>query len=255
VDAPLSLTYLAAGIVVPPVSLLLLAFAGLWLARRRRCAGSALAAGSLLALLLLSLPVVAFALMTALEGPPPPDPRAGHGAGAVVILGGGVARGALEWGGDTVGGHTLLRVRYGAHLARATGLPVLVTGAAPRLGRAGEAELMRALLEGEFGVGVRWFDGQARHTADNARHAAALLRADGVQRVLLVTSAFHLPRARRSFERQGLQVQPAPTGFMGYAGGGFEPLHLLPDGEALRVSHIALRELAARLWYRLGGRG
>jgi uncharacterized SAM-binding protein YcdF (DUF218 family) len=102
---------------------------------------------------------------------------------------------------------------------------------------------------------VRWFDGQARHTADNARHAAALLRADGVQRVLLVTSAFHLPRARLAFEQQGLQVQPAPTGFMGYAGGDFEPLHLLPDGEALRVSHIALRELAARLWYSLGGRG
>lgn len=254
-DAALSLTYLAAGVVVPPVSLLLLALAGLGLARRRRRAGSALAAASLLALLLLSLPVVAFALMTALEGPPPPDPRAAHGAGAVVILGGGVARGAVEWGGDTVGGHTLLRLRYGAHLARVTGLPVLVTGAAPSLGRAGEAELMRALLQQELGVGVRWFDGQARHTADNARHAAALLRADGVQRVLLVTSAFHMARAQRSFEQQGLQVVPAPTGFMGYAGGGFEALHLLPDGQALRVSHIALRELAARLWYRAGGRG
>jgi len=254
VDATYSLTYLAAGVVVPPVSLALLALVGLALMRGRRAAGAALAAASLLALLALSLPVVAQALMTVLEGPPVADPRKEHSAGAVVILGGGVARGAVEWGGDTVGGHTLLRLRYGAHLARSTGLPVLVTGAAPLASRAGEAALMREALQREFGVAVRWFDGRARHTADNARHAALLLRADGVQRVLLVTSAFHMARARRAFEQQGLQVVSAPTGHLGYAGGAFEWSHLVPSGEALRVSHIGLRELAARLWYRAGAR-
>jgi len=254
VDTPISLTYLAAGVVVPPVSLALLALAGLGLMRWRRTAGAALAGASLLALLGLSVPAVAFGMMSVLEGPPAPDPRAARGAGAVVILGGGVARGAVEWGGDTVGGFTLQRLRYGAHLARETGLPVLVTGAAPAAGLAGEAELMREVLQREFGVGVRWFDGDARHTADNARHAAALLRADGVQRVLLVTSAFHMPRARRIFEQQGLDVVPAPTGYLGYAGGEYEWPHLVPNGDALRVSHVALREMAARLWYLAGAR-
>lgn len=256
-DTPLSLTYLAAGVVVPPLSLALLALAGLLLMRWRRAAGAALAGASLLGLLVLGLPAVAFGLMGLAEGPPAPDPRKAQGAGAVVILGGGVARSAVEWGGDTVGGFTLQRLRYGAHLARQTGLPVLVTGAAPvagMAGEAGEAELMRAVLLQEYGVAVRWFDGQARHTADNARHAAALLRADGVRRVLLVTSAFHMPRARLVFEREGLDVVPAPTGYLGWAGGDFEWSHLVPSGDALRVSHVALRELAARGWYLVGGR-
>ncbi len=248
----LSLTYLAGGIVVPPVSLVLLALLGLLLVRRRRAFGVTLAAASLLGLLVLSLPVVAFSLMTRLEGAAVPDPRtASNGAGAIVVLGGGVARGAVEWGGDTVGVFTLQRVRYGAHLAKALRLPVLITGAAPTEGRPGEAAMMRDLLEREFDVDVRWFDERARTTAGNAREAAALLRDAGVSRVVLVTHAFHMPRARGVFERAGLQVVPAPTGYMGYAGGAFEATHLVPNGDALRVSYVALREMAAQRMYRV----
>lgn len=186
----LSLTYLVGGIVVPPVSLVLLALLGLLLVRRRRAFGVTLAAASLLGLLALSLPVVAFALMTRLEGPAAADPRSvARDAGAIVVLGGGVARGAVEWGGDTVGVFTLQRVRYGAHLAKALRLPVLITGAAPVEGRPGEAAMMRDLLEREFGVDVRWFDERARTTAGNAREAAVLLRDAGVSRVVLVTHA------------------------------------------------------------------
>jgi uncharacterized SAM-binding protein YcdF (DUF218 family) len=42
-------------------------------------------------------------------------------AQAIVILGGGVRREAPEYGGATLGGITLERVRYGARLARTTG--------------------------------------------------------------------------------------------------------------------------------------
>ncbi len=248
-DSTLSLTYLAGGVVVPPVSLVLLALLGLAIARRRRRLGHALAGASLAALLALSLPATAFWLMSRLE-PPPLKPRATEGAQAVVILGGGVARGAVEWGGDTLGVFTLQRVRYGAHLAKATGLPVLVTGAAPVDDRPGEAQMMRDVLRREFGVDVRWFDDRARTTAGNAREAAALLRAGGVGRVLLVTHAFHVPRAAAAFERAGLRVVPAPTGYMGYTGD-FEWTHAVPTGDALRVSYLALREMAANVLYRI----
>ena len=55
-------------------------------------------------------------------------PRSGAHAKAVVILGGGVRRNAPEYGGDTLATLTLERVRYGARVARLTGLPVLVSG-------------------------------------------------------------------------------------------------------------------------------
>ena len=247
----LSLTYLLGAVVVPPTSLILLGLLGWALRRRRPAIGNALTGFSLAALLLLSLPLTAAALMGWLEGPPLAEPRALGEAQAIVILGGGTSRGAPEWGGDTINLFTLQRVRYGAWLARSTQLPVLVTGAAPKQGRRGEAALMRDALSGEFGVAVRWFDERARTTAGNAREAAALLHASGVRRVVLVTSAFHMPRARGAFERAGLQVMAAPTGYFGYEGGEFEWTHLVPSGDALRISYLALREMAAGLLYRL----
>jgi len=249
-DTP-SLTYLAGAVLVPPTSLILLGLLGLALRRRRPALGSALAALSLGALLALSLPVTASSLMNRLEGPALSGPQGVGNARAIVILAGGTARGAAEWGGETVNLFTLQRVRYGAWLARQSRLPVLITGAAPRDGRPGEAAMMRDLLSQEFGVSPRWVDERARTTAGNAREAAALLQASGVQRVVLVTSAFHMPRAQRAFERAGLQVVAAPTGYFGNADAGFEAGDLVPSGEALRVSYLALREMAAGLMYRV----
>jgi uncharacterized SAM-binding protein YcdF (DUF218 family) len=247
----LSLTYLLGGVIVPPASLILLGLLGLGLRRRRPAIGGALTGFSLAALLVLSLPVTAYSLMSRLEEPPLPDARAVGDAQAIVILAGGVARGAPEWGGDTINLFTLQRVRYGAWLARQTGLPVLITGAAPDEDGPGEAALMRDVLSLEFGVTPRWVDERARNTAGNAREAAALLHAAGIGRIALVTSAFHMPRAQRAFERAGLQVVAAPTGYFGYAGGEFEWAHLVPSGDALRISYLALREMAAGLMYRV----
>jgi uncharacterized SAM-binding protein YcdF (DUF218 family) len=247
----LSLTYLLGAVLVPPSSLILIGLLGLGLRRRWPALGTALSAFGLLGLLVLSLPVTAFSLMSTLEGPPLPDPGAVGDAQAIVILAGGVSRGAIDWGGDTVGLFTLQRLRYGARLARRSQLPVLITGAAPQQGRPGEAAMMREVLGSEFGVAVRWFDEQAHTTAGNAREAAALLRGAGIGRILLVTSAFHMPRAQRVFERAGLQVTAAPTGYFGYAGGAFEWTHLVPSGDALRVSYLALREMAAVGLYRV----
>jgi uncharacterized SAM-binding protein YcdF (DUF218 family) len=249
-DTP-SLTYLAGAMLVPPTSLILLGLLGLALRRRRPALGSALAALSLGALLALSLPVTASSLMNRLEGPALVGAKGVGDARAIVILAGGTARGAAEWGGETVNLFTLQRVRYGAWLARQSRLPVLITGAAPRDGRPGEAAMMRDLLSQEFGVSPRWVDERARTTAGNAREAAALLQASGVQRVALVTSAFHMPRAQRAFERAGLQVVAAPTGYFGNSYGEFEAADLVPSGEALRVSYLALREMAAGLMYRV----
>jgi uncharacterized SAM-binding protein YcdF (DUF218 family) len=247
----LSLTYLVGAVLVPPTSLILLGLLGLGLRRRRPALGQALTGFSLVALLLLSLPVTAYSLMSWLEAPPLTDPRAVADAQAIVILAGGTSRGAVEWGGDTINLFTLQRVRYGAWLAKRSGLPLLITGAAPDEGRPGEAEMMRDVLRDEFGVPVRWVDDRARTTAGNAREAAALLRAAGVERILLVTHAFHMPRARRAFERTGLQVIAAPTAYFGYAGGAFEGSQLVPSGDALRISYLALREMAAGLMYRV----
>ena len=73
-------------------------------------------------------------------------------------------------------------------------------------------------------------------------------------RILLVTSAFHMHRAQRLFERQGLVVQPFPVDFQarGACAGPFwrDPTQWLPSARALDDSSRALRELLGRLVYR-----
>ena len=241
-------SYVVGQLVLPPTSLIIIALVGLLLARARHAAGSALSAVCLLLLLALSTTVVALALMRTLE-PPPLAPGDLAGAQAIVILAGGRVHAAPEWGGDTVNAATLRRTRYGAQLARDTGLPVLLSGGNPDRKALAEALLMQPLLEREFGVRARWIEDASDTTAESARFAAAILKRDGISRVLLVTDAAHMPRAMRAFRLAGLEPVAAPTGFVGTRP--FRPLHLVPNAEALRLSNVALREWAAALWYRL----
>ena len=73
-------------------------------------------------------------------------------------------------------------------------------------------------------------------------------------RILLVTSAFHMRRAQRLFERQGLKVLPFPVDFQArgrWAGPLWrDPTQWLPSARALDDSSRALRELIGRLAYR-----
>ena len=91
------------------------------------------------------------------------------------------------------------------------------------------------------------------NTAEEARAIRRLLPASQ-SRVLLVTSAFHMRRSQRLFERQGLQVLTFPVDFQArgrWAGPLWrDPTQWLPSARALDQSSRALRELLGRLVYR-----
>ncbi|MDP2811545.1 MAG: YdcF family protein [Rhodocyclaceae bacterium] len=238
---------LVSALLLPPIGPLLVVVLGLALAARRPRLGRALAALGIALLVLLSLPWTANRLIRTLETSPPVTASDLARAQAIVVLGGGSYHGAPEYGGDTVSRFTLERLRYGARLARQTGLPVLVTGGAPFGGRP-EAESMRETLEQDFGVQVRWAETASRDTAENAVFSAALLRQAGITRIALVTHAWHMPRAAGLFERQGvapITVIAAPTGFIHDSPSVAESL--LPAAGALGQSHQALHEWLGRL--------
>lgn len=91
------------------------------------------------------------------------------------------------------------------------------------------------------------------HTAEEARAVRALLPGRD-RRILLVTSAFHMRRAQRLFEREGLTVIPFPVDFQArasWAGSVWrDPLMWLPSSGSLHGSSRALREWIGRLVYR-----
>ena len=93
---------------------------------------------------------------------------------------------------------------------------------------------------------------RVRNPAEEARAIASLLPRGAT--VVLVTSAFHLPRAVRLFEREGLRVLPFPVDFQAsgaWAGSPLrDPLNWLPSAEGLARSSRALREAIGRTLYR-----
>lgn len=142
------------------------------------------------------------------------DLKRAQNAQAIVIPAGGLRPSATEYGGITLGRLTLERVRYGAYLAKATQLPVLVTGGSG-MPPATEGELMKTALETEFGVAVRWMENRSENTRENAAESARLLRPldpqEGVRRIVLVAHGFDMRRAKLEFEAVGFEVIPAPT--------------------------------------------
>lgn len=229
-------------LVLPPTGPLLLAVLGLVLLARHPRAGRVLAAAGVGLLLVLSLPIVAAALLRLLDDTPPLDLAQAKSAQALVILGGGTRRNAAEYGGDTLGRLTLERVRYGARVARLTGLPVLVTGGSVYGGET-EAKLMRESLEQEFGVPVRWAEARSRTTHENAVYSSEVLRAAGIDRVVLVAHGMDMPRARAEFARYGISVVPAPTGIASLDSPGL--LDFLPSMAGLHGSYYAVYEILA----------
>lgn len=226
--------------LLPPVSLLLLAAAGLLLARWRRPLGISLTWASIGLLYVLSTPFISNALLDSLRIYPPPTPERMARAQVIVVLAGGILREAAEYGGaDVVDSRSLLRLRYALHLQRQTRLPLLLSGGAPRGGMA-EAEAMAQALQSDFGVRPRWLETTSLDTHDNARHSAALLRAQGIDTVLLVTEGVHMRRAVLEFEAAGLRVIAAPT-VLG-AGSRVGGLGGLPGAAYLQRSSEALHE-------------
>ena len=86
-------------------------------------------------------------------------------------------------------------------------------------------------------------------TFENAEKSAAILRAAGIEQVILVTHAAHMPRAVEAFERAGLGVTAAPTVFTTTPTGDRGVVDWLPSSNALNTTAWALYEYAGRLWY------
>jgi uncharacterized SAM-binding protein YcdF (DUF218 family) len=240
---------LIASALLPPFSLVLLLACGLFFLRRRPRLGRTLILLSTLALFTLSTPWVGGLLLKSLEISAPLHPAAMQNAEAIVVLSGGKLIDAAEYGGDTLNAISLERLRYAARLQRANELPLLLSGGKPSGGTHAEARIMQGILQREYGISARWIEDVSLTTWDNARLAAPLLRQDGVQRIVLVSHAWHLRRAAPLFERQGFDVVPAGIRFSSTRLDSVESL--LPTAIGLRDSSFALHEWLGIVWYKL----
>jgi uncharacterized SAM-binding protein YcdF (DUF218 family) len=174
-------------------------------------------------------------LSRSMGGPSPLEP-----AEAVVVLGGGVTPDGV------LSNSSMRRALHGILLYRKGLAPLLVFFGPVRDGGPAEAEV-RAELAQAMGVtpGVILAVADARTTREEALRGGALLQAKGVRRILLVTDAYHMRRARTAFEQAGFEVLAAPT---------HDPSSRVsrPEERLVLMRHI-VEERLAQLYYGLAG--
>ena len=244
------ITNFIAAFLLPPLSLLLVFALGILLLHRRRRFAKPLLFIVFGLLWIASTPYFAEGALHLLEARTAALEKPLQNANAIVILGGGTYFHAPEYARqDTVNEQTLMRLRYGAKLQRETGKPILVTGGKPLGNHLPEAQQMRAVLEQDFRVPVRWTEEASENTFENAHHSFRMLQTQGIRRIYLVTHAWHMPRAAAVFRRAGFEVVEAPAAFTTRYQ--TDLLAFLPRAEALRDSKIFMHEVIGLVWYRL----
>lgn len=243
------ITNLIAAFLLPPLNLLLLFALGLLLLHRRPRLARWLLIASFALFWVCATPYFAEGALHQLEARTSPLSENPENADAIVILGGGTYFRAPEYAGqDTISEPALARLRYGAKLQRETGKPILVTGGKPLGNSVSEARQMRAALEQDFHVPVRWTEDDSDNTFENARYSFQILQKAGIKKIYLVTHAWHMPRSAEIFRRAGFEVVEAPTAFTTRYR--LDLLAFMPHG-SLSDSTIFIHEVIGLLWYQL----
>lgn len=240
--------------MLPVNIIVVLVLAGLRFHRRSLILGGALA------LWILSTPLVGGYAMRATEGWAERGlAKDAPAANAIVVLSGGrisaPGKAAVsEWTDAD-------RFFGGVELMKANKAPMLIfTGAMEGLQRDVKSEgSVLAEYAKTLGVPDRQIllTSPVENTADEAKATVKLLRerlvdrtsATNAPRVLLVTSAFHMNRARHLFERAGMIVIPFPVDFKIGARVGLSILDFLPSAAALQQTELAWREWYGRIFY------
>lgn len=175
----------------------------------------------------------------------------------IVVLGGGsvggVPDGTAQGNLGPVGAARLLTA---ARLAKQHELPVLITGGQVFAEGANEALISARILR-DLGLTEAQIipEVKARTTQENAQFTAELCRERGYERVLLVTSALHMPRSKYFFDRYlgspNIKILTYPCDYRLNPEAEFSLRRLVPQQEAFDISCSALHEYVGLIGGRL----
>ena len=167
---------------------------------------------------------------------------------AIVVLGGGTIMGSPDEGGyDSLGADALKRAVYAFNISRFFPVPIIFSGGKVfDYGQESEAEAAQRLFV-LLGWDMENFiaEGNSRNTWENAKETAAL----GIDKAVLVTSAYHMRRSVYCFEQNGITVLPAPTDYKTNRGRRLDLMSFLPSIGSLVNSYLAFHEHIGLLYY------
>lgn len=185
---------------------------------------------------------------------------------AIVLLGGGTEPAIYPRPGVEINGAGD-RVLYAAQLYKDGKAPIILLSGGEITwlndGSATPAEDMAKILSS---IGVpseaMIIEDRSRNTYENALYAKELLGEKGINKILLVTSAMHMPRSVALFEAQDFEVTPLPVDYSVVENQSAESqdsifitkiLNIIPNVSNLALTTNALKEYLGTFIYQLQG--
>ena len=229
----------------------------LLLTRWRKTALTLLVASQLLLAAFGFSPLANVLLLSLTERFPEWQQGAGREPDGIIVLGGAIDSEASQARGMIEVGSAAERIFAMLDLARRyPRAKIVFTGGSGNLmmDSVSEAPFIKSILERNGVAADRIvLEGRSRTTAENARFTRDLAMPKVGERWLLVTSAFHMPRAISAFRQEGFEVEAYPVDFRTR---GWQDALLPFDSLSAGLSRAdaALHEWAGLLAYRLSGR-
>jgi uncharacterized SAM-binding protein YcdF (DUF218 family) len=228
-------------ILPPGLFILLLLGISLWLYKRERKAALTLLCLTLI-IYMSATPWVGGLLVRSLEHQYA-QPKVLTGD-IIVVLGGGATEGTPDINGEgNVSGAAANRLLTAARLYHSTGLPILISGGRVFPDSGNEADISRRQL---LALGIPesdiYTENLSLNTAQNAGFTWAEIKDRGFNSPVLVTSAFHLPRAVLEFRKAGVNLQPYPTDYWISRPASLYASKLIPSASGLSLTGTALKE-------------
>jgi len=250
--------FLQSFLMPPGVNLVLLLVAWLIIKSYKKLALS-ITILSLGSLYVFSLPIVANSLITSVESTAALSTQqikqlaaSDSSNKAIVVLSGGRVSAAPEYDKiDIVNPETLQRIHFASWLQKRTELPVLLSGGSVSNEATAEAVLMNQLMAASFGNQPRWIESESKNTGQSAEFSANILKKDDIEQVILVTHAWHMPKASHAFKANGLEVIEAPTAFLSSQVLQNSWRDYFPSSRALDLSNKAMYETLISMWLEL----
>ena len=234
--------------LMPPMCFLIAVPIGAFIAFRWRRLGLAIVLISSLLLYALCTSFISTRLLIAAESHAPANVTTAADAQAIVVLAGDASHGR-NGVADGVGPLTLDRLHLAASVYRAHHLPILLTGGSETDTEESLAHFMAEVLESDYGIKPTWIEDKSKNTFQNASYSAAILRTNNISRVIIVSQAWHLPRALWAFSQAGITAIPAPA-HQTYIGQQNDVSDFLPNYRSFAKSFYALHELLGLAYYR-----
>jgi len=184
----------------------------------------------------------------------------------IVLLGGGTEPKAYPRSGVEMNGAGD-RVIYAAQLFKEGKAPlILLSGGEITWMNDGSTtpaeDMAEILISMDIPQDALIVEDRSRNTYENALYAKELLDERGISKILLVTSAMHMPRSVSLFEAQGFEVTPLPVDYSVVEDTSSEDqndvlvtkiLNIIPNASNLALTTNALKEYLGSFIYRLQG--